>query len=355
MASEFAAFAVVGAVGIFFIVIGLVLIAATAKWCAHVVRFAPLQMAGCVATAEVTGCRQRGDADYVPLVTYVTRRGETRRSVPVLRAAYTHPPLLLDKPFTVRQVEDEVFSWSDDERPRAPAPPIGQPVHVVYDPNDPAAASYRITGSVVFGVLAVAWLAGILSLGYSVPRITTAVGPWIDGRTLSVFGHGTVGSLALVAAFVATAALLKDCRYRRLEKSGYVAPAVAGFWWNVRGTRYEPVLRFTTRTGEQRQSVLDPTSIHRRLPRASAATVVYDPNDASFAEPSYRRARGLRPTAQVAIGLLVALFTILAVPPALMWGPAFAPLRVSAAVGLSLGLALGVLAAITRAMQHGRA
>jgi hypothetical protein len=342
--AQWAAIAVVAGFGIFFAAGGLAILVAAAQWCLHLLRFVPLEWSGYVATATFTGCRKDGDRLYVPLVTFVTRRGETRSSVSIWGTRYTDPPLLIDQPYGGRQLHNEVFSWSDDETARAPAPPIGHPAIIVYDPKDAGSVSFRTSRSIILVLFGIVWLAGILSLPWTVPWIVASIGPWIDATTLAIAGFTICASLAFAFAFTGAAMLLDHLRYRRLERAGHVATATAGIRWNAISAKYEPALSFSTPVGQPRYKTLAESYDFGRLPDTSTLTVVYDPSDANFIEPCYADGRSLRPTTQVAIGVIVAAFTISLVPATFLFAPFIRPFGVAAA----MGLALGVLAAAMR-------
>ena len=127
-----------------------------------------------------------------------------------------------------------------------------------------------------------------------------------------------------------------------------MASAIGGFRWNPCKVKYEPVLRFTTPTGELRQKILAESFNYNRLPDASTLSVIYDPSDPDFVEPSYAGARTVKPTTSVIIAASVALLVLAAMPPYLLFGSPGHPIRVSVAVGFSLG----VLAALARPLRR---
>jgi hypothetical protein len=327
------------------LVMGVVaFMAAIVSWFWHLWRFAPLQWRGHVASATISGCRRDGERRFVPLVDFVTAAGEARTSIAVRGARYTDPPLPIGQAFDVWQFKDEVFSWrADDTRSaRSRAPPIGQGVAVVYDPADAQSASLRITRSLVIGLSVGAVLIALLWLAFSMPSISIAVAPWINGDTLGIVARLIFATTGFVPAFAAATSLLDYSRFWRLEKTGYVAPATAGFRWNADKVAYEPVLSFVTQAGQSRHKVLGTSFAYDRLPAREALTMVYDPDDETYAEVSYTRGTAPRPPINVLIGTCVALFTLLLLPP-LMWGPDFRSVHISFATGLILGVIAATL------------
>jgi hypothetical protein len=326
---------------------GVAIVVGIARWLWRLIRFAPPQWRGHVARATISGCRKDGEMRYVPLVSFVTKSGETRTSVPVSDTGYTDPPLPIDQPFVLQQFQDEVFSWRrDDSCARSPAPPIGQTVRVVYSPTDPQSVSFKITDTLISGVIVGALVIALLSLVLSLQWISIALAEWTRGASLMVVAYTIFGATGFVPSYAAAASLLGYSRYRRLEQTGHVAPATASFRWNPSSVAYEPVLSFVTEAGQSRHKVLDTSFPYDRLPRRAPLTMVYDPDDPAYAEVSYTRGSAPRPPISVLIGACVALFTVLLVPPWLLWGHGFMPLRISVATGLGVG----VIAAMARPM-----
>jgi hypothetical protein len=327
---------------------GVAVIAGIATWLRRLFRFAPLQWRGHVATATISGCRQNGERHFVPLVDFVTQTGEARTSVPVQGAVYTDAPLPINQAFDLRQLREEVFSWRDDDHrsARSRAPPIGEAVTVVYDPADASSVGFRITRSLGSGVIVGAGAIALVALAFSLPWVSIALAEWTRGSSLMVVAYTIFGAMGFVLSYAAAASLLGYSRYRRLEQTGYVAPATASFRWNASRVLYEPVLTFVTEAGQSRHKVLDASFPYDRLPRRVPLTMVYDPDDPAYAEVSYTPGSAPRPPINVFIGTCVALFTLLLVPPWLLWGHGFMPLRISVATGLGLG----VIAAMARPM-----
>ena len=327
-------------------------IASIFEWGRNLIRFLPRQWAGCVAMATITGCRQDADRCYVPLVSFTTRRGELRAAVPVAGTDYTDPPLRLDQPYDLRQLREEVYRWESDEADaRAPAPPIGETAAIVYDPIHPAAVRFRFTRVDFLMTLAFTLLVGFISLGWwIVPWVVASAGPWIgrwvfSGPTpLLAYVVTGLASVGFVLGFAAAATLLKYARHRSLERRGHVAPASGGFRWNPHSAQYEPVLTFTTRTGQPRQRILGASFDYTRLPHAATVNIIYDPHDEDFAEPSYDGAHTVRPTSMMIIAASVALLVLVAMMPylVLLWLPVTI---------IAIGFGLGVLAAKARATR----
>jgi len=327
---------------------GVAVIAGIARWLWRLFRFAPPQWRGHVATATVSGCRKDGERRYVPLVSFVTESGETRTSIPVSGTGYTDPPLPIDQAFVLQQFQNEVFSWRrDDSSARSPAPPIGQTVTIVYNPMLAQSVSFPITKSLCSGVIMGAVIVALTSLAFSLQWISIALAEWTRGPSLMVVAYTIFGAMGFLLSYAAAASLLGYSRYRRLEQTGYVAPATASFRWNPSRVVYEPVLSFVTEAGQSRHKVLDTSFPYERLPRRAPLTMVYDPDDPAYAEVSYTRGSAPRPPINVLIGACVALFTLLLVPPWLLWGHGFMPLRISVATGLGLG----VITAMARPMM----
>ena len=105
-------------------------------------RMMRLRRAGHTATATVMGYRKDATDHYTPLVTFLTRTGETRSSVPIERIQYTDPPLPIGRPVDLRLVR-ETMAKRGSETPYTPAPPIGQVFTITYDPLDPVWADDR--------------------------------------------------------------------------------------------------------------------------------------------------------------------------------------------------------------------
>jgi hypothetical protein len=326
---------------------GVAVVVGIARWLWHLIRFAPPQWRGHVATATISGCRKDGERRYVPLVSFVTETGETRTSIPVLGTGYTDPPLPIDKPFVLRQFKDEVLSWRrDDSSARSPAPPIGQTATIVYNSALAQSVSFPITQSLYSGAIVGAVIIALVWLAFSLQWISIALAEWTRGPSLMLVAYTIFGAMGFVLSYTAAASLLGYSRYRRLEQTGYVAPATASFRWNASRVMYEPVLTFVTDAGQSRHKVLGASFPYDRLPRRAPLTMVYDPDDPAFAEVSYTPGSAPRPPINVVIGVCVALFTLLLVPPWLLWGHGFMPLRISVATGLGLG----VIAAMARPM-----
>jgi hypothetical protein len=326
---------------------GAAIVVGIARWLWRLIRFAPPQWRGHVATATISGCRKDGERRYVPLVSFVTESGETRASIPVSGTGYTDPPLPIDQPFVLQQFRDEVFSWRrDDSSARSPAPPIGQTVTIVYNSTLAQSVSFPINQSLYSGAIVGAVIVALASLALSLQWISIALADWTRGPSLMLVGYTIFCAMGFVLSYAAAASLLGYSRYRRLERIGYVAPATASFRWNASRVVYEPVLSFVTEAGQPRHKVLDTSFPYDRLPRRAPLTMVYDPDDPAYAEVSYTPGSAPRPPINVVIGACVALFTLLLVPPWLLWGHGFMPLRISVATGLGLG----VIAAMVRLM-----
>jgi hypothetical protein len=117
-------------------------------------RLMRLRRSGHTTTATVMGYRKDATDRYTPLVTFLTRTGETRSSVPVERIRYTDPPLPIGRPVDLRVVR-ETMTKRDSEDPYAPAPPIGHVLTITYDPLDPVWADDRSAhGTVIASGLA---------------------------------------------------------------------------------------------------------------------------------------------------------------------------------------------------------
>ena len=307
------AYAVFAAAIALYILAGVAVIVAVGRWLRRIFRFAPLESQGHVATARITGCRQDGKRRYVPLVSFVTASGEKRDAIPVLGPHYTDPPLLAGQAYGLKSFREEVSSWSYECDSRRPAPPVGGTVRIVYDPAHRDAVSFP-TGSTAIAILPAFLTVVILALAVIGFFLFKAELSWWRpnaATVLSFVAYTIFGAIGFGPAFAQARSLLIYSRHRQLEKSGYVTAATPEFHWNMEKARYEPVLRFATNNAEVRQRVLGWDFNYARLPNGGPCTIVYDPRDATYAEPAYTRGSEPRPTVSVAISVVVALFVIL--------------------------------------------
>ena len=135
----------------------------------HLAHHVRLRLGGHMAIATVVGYRKDPDADeraYLALVSFVTRDGELRPSIP-LTFQYEEPP-------------------PDPERPTPLAdackvPPVGQSLRVVYNPRDPTWADKRISWPEV-ALAAACGVAGILLFGTLLIATIAVVPQAIDRR-----------------------------------------------------------------------------------------------------------------------------------------------------------------------------
>jgi len=311
------AFVVFAAAIAVYIIAGLAVIIAAGRWLRRIFRFAPLESQGHVATARITGCREDSKRRYVPLVSFVTASVETRDTIPVFGPHYTHPPLPAGQAYGVKSFRAEVSSWSDECDPRRPAPPIGGTVRIVYDPAHRDSVSFP-TGSTAIAILPAFLTVLILALaaiGYFLFKAELSWWRPNAATVLSFVAFTIFGAMGFGPAFAAARSLLIYSRHRQLEKSGYVTAATPEFHWNMEKARYEPVLRFVTNNAEVRQRVLGWDFNYARLPKGGPCTIVYDPRNATYAEPAYTRGSAPRPTVSVAINVVVALCVILLIFP----------------------------------------
>ena len=336
------AYAVFAAAIAVYVIAGVAVIIAAGRWLRRIFRFAPLESQGHVATARITGCRQDGKRRYVPLVSFVTASGEKRDTIPVFGPHYTDPPLPAGQAYGVKSFAEEVSSWSYECDPHRPAPPIGGTVRIVYDPAHRDSVSFP-TGSTALAVLPVfltVLISALAAIGFFLFKSELSWWRPNSATVLSFVAFMIFGATGFGPAFAAARSLLIYSRHRRLEKSGYVTAATPEFHWNMEKARYEPVLRFVTNNAEVRQRVLGWDFNYARLPKRDPCTIVYDPRDATYAEPAYTQGSEPRPTVSVAISVVVALFVILLIFPYFFaWG-LLPQIAVPFAAGCALGAAV---------------
>jgi hypothetical protein len=135
----------------------------------HLVHHLRLRLGGHVATATIVGYHEDPDADeraYLALVSFATRDGELRRSVPLTFQCEEPPP--------------------DPERPTPLAeackvPAVGQTLRVVYDPRDPTWADKRFSW-VEVALIATSGIVAILLFGTLLIATIAVLPHAIDGR-----------------------------------------------------------------------------------------------------------------------------------------------------------------------------
>ena len=214
---------------------------------------------------------------------------------------------------------------------------------IVYDPAQRDSVNFP-TGRIAIAILpAFLWVMLISALAAICLFLFKAELSWWrpnTGTVLSFVAFTVFSAIGFGPAFAAVRSLLIYARHRRLEKSGYVTAATPEFHWNTEKARYDPVLRFGTNNAEVRRRVLGWDFNYARLPNGDPCTIVYDPRDATYAEPAYTQGSEPRPTVSGAISVVVALFVILLIFPYFFaWGLLLqiaAPFAVGGALGAAV-------------------